>query len=207
MRGKRRRLPLRPARQRPARPPRRRSRRRHAHPPRAAEQRPSLCGFTEPRCRAKAWKPERRVCARIEATIRGLDIRYVVTSLAASSPEHVYETLYCVRGQAESLIKLQKTLLASDSTSCRSPLANQVRPALYTAAHRLMPRCAMPSPRRIRWPAPALRGRNRPADSLPENPTPISNPDQPNQEHPEPARASITRIHTPNTRSLSRRRD
>lgn len=105
---------------------------------RALEKKPSLRGFAETRYRAKSWKPERRVCARIEATTRGLDIRYVVTSLEAGSPEHVYETLYCARGQAENLIKLHKTQLASDRTSCRAPLANQVRLVLHTAAYWLM---------------------------------------------------------------------
>ena len=33
-------------------------------------------------------------------------MRYVVTSLATGSAEHIYDTLYCVRGQGENLIKL-----------------------------------------------------------------------------------------------------
>ena len=49
-----------------------------------------------------------------------------------------YETLYCARGQAENLIKLHKTQLASDRTSCRSPLANQMRLILHTAAYWLI---------------------------------------------------------------------
>jgi hypothetical protein len=32
------------------------------------------------------------------------------------SAEHIYETLYCARGQAENLIKLHKAQLASDRT-------------------------------------------------------------------------------------------
>jgi hypothetical protein len=47
-------------------------------------------------------------------------------------------TVYCARGQAENLIKLHKTQLASDRTSCRSPLANQVRLVLHTGAYWLM---------------------------------------------------------------------
>src|SRR5207237_3532336 len=74
-------------------------------------------------------------CARIEATTKRLDIRFVVTSLHTGSAEHVYETLYCARGQAENLIKLHKAQLASDRTSCRSPLANQMRLILHTAAY------------------------------------------------------------------------
>ena len=46
--------------------------------------------------------------------------------------------MYCARGQAENLIKLHKTELASDRTSCRSPLANQVRLVLHTGAYWLM---------------------------------------------------------------------
>src|SRR6266446_4498340 len=88
--------------------------------------------------RAKSWSKSRRACARIEATSLGLDIRYVVTSLAAGSAEHIYDTLYCARGQAENLIKMHKGQLASDRTSCRSPLANQMRLILHTAAYWLM---------------------------------------------------------------------
>ena len=105
---------------------------------RALEKKPCLRGFTETAYRAKSWKRERRVCARIEASPQGLDIRYVVTSREAGSAEHVYEVLYCARGQAENLIKLHKSQLASDRTSCRSPLANQVRLFLHTAAYWLI---------------------------------------------------------------------
>src|ERR1700733_2313300 len=42
------------------------------------------------------------------------------------------------RGQAENLIKRHKSQLASDRTSCRSPLANQMRLILHTAAYWLM---------------------------------------------------------------------
>ena len=59
---------------------------------------------------------------RIEATTKGLDIRYVVTNIAVGTAEWLYDTLYCARGQAENLIKLHKSQLASDRTSCRSPI-------------------------------------------------------------------------------------
>ena len=95
-------------------------------------------GFAETLHAAKSWKKQRRVVARIEATPLGLDIRYVVTSLQAPSPEDIYATLYCARGQAENLIKLHKAQLKSDRTSCRSPLANQMRLILHTAAYWLM---------------------------------------------------------------------
>ena len=104
--------------------------------------------YTETRYAAKSWRAERRVAARIEATAQGLDIRYVVTSLTHGSAEWVYDSLYCARGQAENLIKLHKGQLASDRTSCRSPLANQVRLILHTAAYWLMLtlRDAIPKP-------------------------------------------------------------
>ena len=105
---------------------------------RAEAQADVLRRYTETRYRAKSWDRERRVAARIEASIMGLDIRFVVTSIAAGSAEWLYDTLYCERGQAENLIKLHKGQLASDRTSCRAPLANQMRLILHTAAYWLM---------------------------------------------------------------------
>jgi hypothetical protein len=105
---------------------------------RALDQKPCLRGFAEASYRAKSWNTDRRACARIEATTKGLDIRFVVTSIETGSAEHIYQTLYCARGQAENLIKLHKGQLASDRTSCRSPLANQMRLILHTAAYWLM---------------------------------------------------------------------
>jgi hypothetical protein len=93
---------------------------------------------TEIRYGAKSWKCQRRVAARIEATPKGLDIRYVVTNLAGGGAEWLYEAMYCARGQMENFIKLHKTQLHSDRTSCRSPLANQVRLVLHTAAYWLL---------------------------------------------------------------------
>ena len=80
---------------------------------------------------------------------RGFDARYIVTSLGGD-PRHLYENIYCARGQAENLIKMHEGQLASDRTSCQSPLANQLRLVLHTAAYWLMlalrdaiPRAAM----------------------------------------------------------------
>ena len=93
--------------------------------------------------------------ARIEASAshaddmlrRGIDIRYVVTSLQGSDAKHIYETIYCARGQAENLIKQHKAQLSSDRTSCRSPVANQMRLILHTGAYWLLLdlRAAIPS--------------------------------------------------------------
>jgi len=105
---------------------------------RAEAQAPTLRRYGETRYGAKSWGCTRRVAARIEASTMGLDIRYVVTNLKVGSAEWLYDTLYCERGQAENLIKLHKSQLASDRTSCRSPLANQFRLILHTAAYWLM---------------------------------------------------------------------
>ena len=86
---------------------------------------------------ATSWKRERSVVARLEATIRGFDARYLVTSLEGEA-RSLYEDIYCIRGQAENLIKMHKVQLASDRTSCQSPLANQVRLVLHTCAYWLM---------------------------------------------------------------------
>ena len=94
--------------------------------------------YTETRYAAKSWLHLRRVVARIEATRKGLDVRYVVTNINYGTAAWLYDSLYCARGQAENLIKRHKSQLASDRTSCRSPLANQMRLILHTAAYWLM---------------------------------------------------------------------
>ena len=105
---------------------------------RAVSDKPVVRDYAETRHKAGSWNRVRRAVARIEATTLGLDIRFVVTTLEHGSPEWIYESLYCARGQAENLIKLHKTQLASDRTSCRSAIANQVRLVLHTAAYWLM---------------------------------------------------------------------
>jgi hypothetical protein len=94
---------------------------------------------------AGSWRRPRKVVARLECSLQPgeagmrqeVDIRYVVTSLKGSA-QHLYETIYCQRGQMENLIKLHKAQLASDRMSCHSATANQVRLVLHTAAFWLM---------------------------------------------------------------------
>jgi len=94
---------------------------------------------------AGSWRRPRKVVARLECSLQPgedgmrqeVDIRYVVTSLKGSA-RHLYETIYCRRGQMENLIKLHKAQLASDRMSCHSATANQVRLVLHTAAFWLM---------------------------------------------------------------------
>ena len=104
---------------------------------RAEQGADKLRAFTETRYAARSWTRDRKVIARLEATTLGFDARYVVTSLPGEA-QYLYEDVYCVRGQAENLIKLHKAQLASDRTSCQSPVANQVRLVLHTGAYWLL---------------------------------------------------------------------
>jgi hypothetical protein len=99
---------------------------------------------------AKSWRCQRRVVARIEASERGSDTRFVVTNLAAK-PKRLYQRLYCARGQMENLIKAHKTHLASDRTSCHSAAANQFRLILHSAAYWLLHTLRAATPRRSFW--------------------------------------------------------
>jgi len=99
---------------------------------------------------ASSWDRPRKVVARLECSLQPdagegtatgmrqeVDIRYVVTSLEGTA-QHLYEDVYCQRGQMENLIKLHKAQLSSDRMSCHSATANQVRLVLHTAAFWLM---------------------------------------------------------------------
>jgi len=96
---------------------------------------------------AGSWTRPRKVVARLECSLQPVagetgmrqevDIRYVVTSLEGSA-QHLYDNVYCERGQMENLIKLHKAQLASDRMSCHGATANQVRLVLHTAAFWLM---------------------------------------------------------------------
>src|SRR5262249_13953353 len=63
--------------------------------------------------------------------------RFVVTSLAAPTPQRVYEELYCARGHCENAIKAVKNDLHSDRTSATTFLANAMRLLLACAAYGL----------------------------------------------------------------------
>jgi hypothetical protein len=102
--------------------------------------------------RAGSWTRPRKGVARLECSLQPdaggttstgmrqeVDIRYVVTSLKGSA-HHLYEKVYCQRGQMENLIKLHKAQLASDRMSCHSAIDNQVRLVFHTASYWLMHR-------------------------------------------------------------------
>ena len=113
----------------------------------AMSSKPKLRTFVSFMYQAGSWKRPRKVVARLECSLQPVagetgmrqevDIRYVVTSLKGSA-RHLYENVYCQRGQMENLIKLHKAQLASDRMSCHNATANQVRLVLHTAAFWLM---------------------------------------------------------------------
>jgi hypothetical protein len=99
---------------------------------------------------AASWTKERRVIARVEATARGSDTRFILTNLPGRA-KHLYEKAYCKRGQAENLIKDMKTYTKSDRTSCHRWQANQFRLFLHMGAYWLIHSLRRLAPRKSLW--------------------------------------------------------
>jgi hypothetical protein len=77
----------------------------------------------------KSWSRERRVVAKAEWTGGQANPRFVVTSLGREEHEarHLYEKLYCARGEMENRIKECQLDLYADRTSAHTMRANQLR--------------------------------------------------------------------------------
>ena len=88
---------------------------------------------------AKSWPYERRVIARLEHMDQGDNPRYIVTNLDGDS-RHLYEDLYCARGEMENRIKEAQLGLFADRTSCHYFAANQFRLLLSSLAYILTER-------------------------------------------------------------------
>jgi hypothetical protein len=91
----------------------------------------------------KSWSRERRVVAKAEWTEGKANPRFVVTSLAREEHEarHLYEKLYCARGEMENRIKECQLDLYADRTSAKTMRANQLR--LWFAAIAYVLLCAL----------------------------------------------------------------
>jgi len=100
--------------------------------------------------RAKSWSRERTVVARVEATAKGADIRFIVTNLPGRA-KALYEKVYCARGRMENMIKEHKLYTKSDRTSCHRWEANQFRLFLHTGAYWLLHQLRQAAPRRSLW--------------------------------------------------------
>ena len=88
--------------------------------------------------KAGTWTYAERVVVKVEVSSKGLNIRYIVSSLSSVRSKYLYELGYCARGAAELRIKDHKTYLLSDRMSCNSFKANQFRLFLHSAAYVLI---------------------------------------------------------------------
>lgn len=93
--------------------------------------------FSEFQYAAKTWKIERRIIVKAEHTVRGKNTRYIVTTLQGDS-QHLYEDVYCARGEMENRIKEQQLYLFADRTSCTQWWPNQFRLLLSGLAYTLL---------------------------------------------------------------------
>jgi hypothetical protein len=105
---------------------------------RAAPGRGKVRRFAQFHDAAQSWSRVERIIARVEAGVEGTDTRFIVTSLEGGRAKHLYQRLYCARGQAENHIKAWKNHLAADRTSCHAAEANQFRLFLHAAAYWLL---------------------------------------------------------------------
>jgi hypothetical protein len=117
---------------------------------RALSGRDKVRRFFQAAYQAKSWSRERRITARVEATSKGSDIRFIVTNLPGKS-KVLYERVYCARGRMENMIKDHKLYTKSDRTSCHRWEANQFRLYLHTGAYWLLHRLRQAAPGRSRW--------------------------------------------------------
>ena len=102
----------------------RKSRSRHAATGKASRR------FREFRYRTrKSWSRARRVVAKAEWLAKGDNPRFVVTSLSrkAAGAQHLYEKLFCARGDMENRIKECQLEMFADRTSSATLRANQLR--------------------------------------------------------------------------------
>ena len=90
-----------------------------------------------------SWSRQRRVIGKAEWTQGEANPRFIVTSLSArkAAARHLYETIYCARGEMENRIKECQLDLFADRTSAATMRANQLRLWFASAAYVLL--CAL----------------------------------------------------------------
>ena len=91
----------------------------------------------------KSWSRRRRVIGKAEWTQGEANPRFIVTSLSRDEVEarHLYEKIYCARGDMENRIKECQIDLFADRTSAATMRANQLRLWLSSMAYVLI--CAL----------------------------------------------------------------
>ncbi len=90
-----------------------------------------------------SWSRERRVVGKAEVTGGEINPRYVVTTLkpGEATARHLYEKVYCARGEMENRIKECQLDLFADRTSTATMQANQLRLWFASMAYVLL--CAL----------------------------------------------------------------
>jgi hypothetical protein len=90
-----------------------------------------------------SWSRQRRVVAKAEWTEGKANPRFVVTSLSREEHEvrHLYEKLYCARGEMENRIKECQLDLFADRISAKTMRAKQLRLWFASMAYVLL--CAL----------------------------------------------------------------
>jgi len=90
-----------------------------------------------------SWSRNRRVVGKAEVTGGDANPRFVVTSLKPSevAAQHLYEVIYCARGEMENRIKECQLDLFADRTSAATMRANQLRLWFASMAYVLL--CAL----------------------------------------------------------------
>jgi DDE family transposase len=90
-----------------------------------------------------SWSRERRVVGKAEWTGGEANPRFIVTSLSRHEHEarHLYEKVYCARGEMENRIKECQLDLFADRTSAKTMHANQLRLWFASMAYVLV--CAL----------------------------------------------------------------
>jgi hypothetical protein len=88
----------------------------------------------------KSWSCSRRVVGKAEYLDKGANPRFVVTNLSPrkAAAQHLYEKVYCARGDMENRIKEQQLGLFADRTSAATMRANQLRLYFASFAYVLM---------------------------------------------------------------------
>jgi hypothetical protein len=88
----------------------------------------------------ESWSRERRLVTKAEYLDKGINPRFVVTSIEMEQMDArtLYEQLYCGRGNMENRIKEQQLWLFADRTSAGKMRANQLRLYFSSVAYMLM---------------------------------------------------------------------
>ncbi len=88
----------------------------------------------------KSWSRFRRVVSKVEYSHKGVNVRFVVTSIPTKKvpPSELYTQKYCPRGEMENRFKEQQLELFSDRTSTHTFEGNQLRLWFSSVAYVLM---------------------------------------------------------------------